>query len=266
MRKVYAIAVAICTVVLAGCNSQEPHSENTTTTEVTTEATTEATTETTSMEESSENASKDIVTEEGEAGYRDPEIARIYREVLKSERPFISVEEGNKETYLEDYNYYRGSNIEYLEKKTFSFRDINDDGNYEIIVDTGPVDCYNGDIEILILYCEDGQVYGYRLPSWMKVTGDNIILWYSIDYPGVNVSPYYVEPIEIKIEDKELKYKYIFKEKGSEEEQWLRDKGILTEENIVRYVGDEYEKYRHPKRKRRYGYSLTPENIDTYVR
>ena len=205
------------------------------------------------------------VTEGISTRYKDPEIAKIYREVLKSERTFVSVAEGNRDVLIDNYNFYRGSNVECLIKPIFSFIDINDDDNFEVVVQVTTEENYPDGKELLILYCEGEVVYGYRIPEGINVYGDNVFRWNSLNYVG-NYQSYYTGYGRIDIEEKELMLTYVFEEKGSDEEKWLRDNNIITAYQSVEYVGDEYSKYENPTRKREYGHELNENNIEQYVR
>ena len=254
MKKICIALAMICILSLVGCNSDKTDTESITMAQIAT------------TEEIGEEVTIETVISDEYIEYRDPDIAQIYKEVLQNNRSFVSVVEGGREIYLKDYNYYKGAYVDSLFISGFSFIDIDSDDNYEVVVDLTLPLSDSSEQEKLILYYEDEKVYGYYLPQWLAVTGDNMLDWISIDYPGVGISTYYIIPIEVRVENKELKYTYIFKEEGDEDEQWLRDKGVLTENDAVRYVGEEYEKYEYPKRTREYGYELRPENIDKYLK
>lgn len=270
MKKVNIILVAICIFILNACNSNNQNNENAVTEKTNSteqiSTTIDTTVETTITDDTSESVTTENLLDLDYMEYKDPKIAQIYREVLKSERSFISVVEGNKETTLDNYNYFHGGYDYKTRTFGFSFMDINKDGNFEVVVSFVIAESDATDKEGMILYYEDEKVYGYPLADWIVSSGDNVLWLISIDCPGADITPYYIIPIELRIEDKELKYTYIFKEKGDEDEQWLRDRGMLTDNDDVSYVGDGYDKYKSPEQTRNDGHELKPENIDKYLR
>lgn len=210
--------------------------------------------------------SSEIDNVDKDSKYTNEEISQIYREVLKSERSFISVEEGNKDILLKDYNYYQGTYEENLLKIMFGFKDINDDGNSEVIVSLTTSENYPGNYEKLILYYEDGEVYGYRLPDWIHFDGDKVLGWIEVIWEGSKSVGVYEGQILVEIKDKRLNLTYIFEQEGSEEEKWLIENNRIKDEDKIIYMGDEYDAYISPSNKYEERYEFNDINIERHVR
>ena len=234
---------------MVGCKKQEENVDTNSellSTETTTIVDTEVDTEEDAMEE-----------------YADKEIAKIYREVLKSERPFISVNEGGKETLLNEFNYYDGEYVENVLKTVFCLQDIDDDGNYEIEVCISTEEEYPLAAALLLVYRE-GVVYGYNLPKWIVIRHNNSIGWSNIRINEEN-DPNYGGYGEIYIENNELKYRFIFEQPASAEEIWMVEHGYIQKDDII-YVGDDYEKYDDLIKDRRFGHTLVDSAVDKYIK
>lgn len=261
MLKIYVIIVMVASLMLAGCSSIG-NNDNDKSTVPTVEN--NSVSETTIQNEDTSSLLIDNV--DGDLKYTNAEISQMYKEVLKSERSFISVEEGNKEVLLKDYNYYYGTYVENLLKIMFGFKDINDDGNFEVIVLLTTSENYPGNYETLILYYEDGEVYGYRLPDWIYFVGDKVLSWIEVIWDGSKSVGVYEGRILVKIKDKRLNLTYIFEEEGSEEEKWLIENDRIKDEDEIIYMGDEYDAYMNPTDKYVERYEFNDNNIEKYVR
>lgn len=208
-------------------------------------------------------------------GAKDSDIAKAYREVLKSERSFISVDEDNEITYLKEFDYIAGIDCTSTDVSEIEVADIGDDGNYEVVLKIRgkkryPKDEHDDSERVLeILSYEDGVVYGYQLPTWMYVIGDSVVSWNNTDMPGYEVGDTFMEGYAIiKIEKRELIYTYFFEKEGSKEEEWLRKSGVISDKDNVIYVGKDYHKYIYSGYK--YNVSISgrteEEDIDKYIR
>lgn len=202
-------------------------------------------------------------TEDATEEYADKEIAKIYREVLKSERTFISVNEGGKETLLSDFSYYDGEYVESVLKTAFCLQDIDNDGNYEIEVHISTEKEYPLATTLLLAY-RDGEVYGYSLPKWIVIRYDNIIGWSNIRVNEPD-EPSYVGYGEICIENHELKYRFLFEQRGSDEEIWMVERGYIQKENIV-YVEMGYEDSLCFNENMKSSHALVDSAVDKYVK
>lgn len=87
-------------------------------------------------------------------------VLEEYWQVLKSMKPFKSTDENGKETYLNQFKYFAGSELDkpYLATQ-FAIVDMDGDGTMEVVVelDTG----FDGAFEVL--HFMDNEVYGYNV-------------------------------------------------------------------------------------------------------
>ena len=261
MMRFYVIIILVASLMLVGCSSTENNDDDKSTAPT---VESNRVSETTLQNEDTSSLLIDNV--DGDSKYTNAEISQMYKEVLKSERSFISVEEGNKGVLLKDYNYYHGTYVENLLKIMFGFKDINDDGNFEVIVLLTTSENYPGNYEILILYYEDGEVYGYRLPDWVYFAGDKVLGWSEVIWDGSKSVGVYEGRILVEIKDKRLNLTYIFEQEGSEEEKWLIENERIKDEDKIIYMGDEYDTYIDPTDKYVERYEFNDNNIERYVR
>lgn len=261
MMKIYVIIVMVASLMLAGCSSIG-NNDNDKSTVPTVEN--NSVSETTIQNE--DTSSLLIDNDIRDSKYTNAEIPQIYKEVLKSERSFISVEEGNKDVLLKDYNYYHGIYVENLLKIMFGFKDINEDGNFEVIVLLTTPEHYPGNYEKLILYYEDGEVYGYHLPDWVYFAGDEVLGWSEVLWEDSKSVGVYEGRILVEIKDKRLNLTYIFEQEGSEEEKWLIENERIKDEDKIMYMGDKYSSYIYPSDKYEERYEFNDINIERNVR
>jgi len=186
-------------------------------------------------------AEKENQTEEIIPLYKDGDVAKAYREVLKSERSFVSTNENNKVTYLDEFDYVEGVNVDELQEIAFRPIDINGDGNCEIIVYLKVMNDITW-IEPQILYYENGIVYSYQLPEWMSIVSDNIVAWDNNGIREKGEAPF-SGYARISIENKILVYTYVFEESGTDDEEWLLESGWINEPDSIEYVGDSLDDY-----------------------
>ena len=207
MRKIICGIVLLNVLFLMGCNNgdidtQQSDAGCATESEIETE------------DSSSEDMEKPLVIK-----YADSNVAKAYREVLKSEKPFISVDQGYAEVLLEDYNLYKGEEVEELWKHQFNLIDVDGDSNYEIAVEiTIPKDDPLKD-ELLLVYHE-GRVYGYNLPPGIYTRGGNVLGWIN-DFDNGWSDECYRGYASIAIENQKLKLTYYFQKPHTLEEKWL---------------------------------------------
>ena len=97
MKRFYGIIIMVASLMLVGCSSIG-NNDNDKSTAATIES--NNINQTTLQNEDTSSLLIDNVN--GDSKYTNAEISQMYKEVLKSERSFISVEEGNKEVLLKD--------------------------------------------------------------------------------------------------------------------------------------------------------------------
>ena len=126
MRKIRFI-LFIAVLFLVGCNSSQNRETPDKTTDYQQTTKLETTTETTTPVETT--------TEEPTTPVPEPtEAALAIRAVLKNERPYIDVNNGYKETYKKDLNYYLGKTDLNLSWENFIMFDADNDGQREVMV------------------------------------------------------------------------------------------------------------------------------------
>lgn len=198
--------------------------------------------------------------------YKDSQIASVYRDVLNNELQFYSTDE-QEWTYLNEFDYYDGEQGQEVDPLKFRLVDVNGDVNFEIqIVVTTPEE-YPG-MRAELLYYEDGNVYGYMLPRWISggVRRDNIVEWDSF---WLGKEPHnfgYSGLLKVSIENLELHYTFLFRESGSEEEEWLKANCSLIKNLSIEYVGDKYDEYEGLILDTNEYAEYTKENIEKYIR
>lgn len=108
--------------------------------------------------EDGQNLSVDEENQENTSSEND--TREILEQVLVGKRNFRNADDGQKESYLNSFQYFNGAEIEQpLNLMEYAFVDMDQDGQEEAIVllDAG----YDGAYEIL--HCYEGEVYGYQL-------------------------------------------------------------------------------------------------------
>lgn len=198
--------------------------------------------------------------------YKDSQIASVYRDVLNNKLQFYSTDE-QEWTYLSEFDYYDGEQGQDVSPLKFRLVDINGDGNFEIQIVVTTSDEYPG-MRAELLYYEDGNIYGYMLPRWISggVRRDKIVEWNSVWLEKADENLGYNGLMKISIENLELHYTFLFKESGSEEEEWLRANSSLIENFSIEYVGDKYDEYEDLILNTNEYAEYNEENIDKYIR
>lgn len=121
-------------------------------------------------------------------------------------------------------------------------------------------------IELLRYY--NGYVYGYNINSYIYIgRNGGYILW---------CGPYILEDDYIcyngmgKLEfvDDKLICNYVFEYDDTEAEKWLRESGMVNENDKIIYDKEEYEiiNEKYITLDNFFTHGLSDENIDTYVR
>ena len=104
-----------------------------------------------------------------------------------------------------------------------------------------PVQGKNGIAKELLFY-EDGVVYGIQLQEWIDLLGDRLVGWDNAGHPNRGEdTPYYSGYARIRFQGRKLVYTYLFEKAGSPEEEWLRNSGMLGEQDNIEYLGEESE-------------------------
>ncbi len=126
--KKYIYILFITMILLVGCKEDTRNS--------TTKTTTKASKQTTKLETTIESATTEkTTTEEPTTPVPEPtEAALAIRAVLRNERPYIDVNNGYKETYKKDLNYYLGKTDLNLSWENFVMFDADNDGQREVMV------------------------------------------------------------------------------------------------------------------------------------
>ncbi|MBE5926505.1 MAG: hypothetical protein E7270_06040 [Lachnospiraceae bacterium] len=258
MRKL--VCLLMLSTFLIGCSNSQEKENNAS-------KINESTSTTVSQEsESLDDFENETEQEEVILTYKDEEVAKAYREVLKSERSFVSTDENNEVTYMNEFDYFRGEQDKDIQEIGFELMDINGDGNYEVSVNVISREEDGREIENELLYYVDDIVYGYQLPEWMYFWKNNVVHW---DAPYVYEYKYldYSGCAEINIKGTEVVFTYVFEKPGSEDEIWLRESGLIRDEDSIKYVGEEYEKY--TQNASDYHYSIADGNgyreVDKYI-
>ena len=208
----------------------------------------------------------ELGTHEHRIAYKDASIASVYRDVLNNELQFYSTDE-QEWTYMNEFDYYDGEQGQEVDPLKFWLVDIDSDGNSEIqMVVTTPEE-YPG-MGVELLYYEDDKIYGYMLPKWISggVLCENIAMWDSFWLETAEKRFSYGGIVKISIKNLKLHYTFLFREKGSEEEEWLRDNSSLIENLSIEYVGDMYDEYERVIYTSDEFAEFTKENIDKYIR
>ena len=264
MRKIRFI-LFIVVVFLVGCNS----SQNKETPDKTTDYQ-----QTTTLKTTTENTTPvETTTEEPTTSVPEPtEAALAIRAVLKNERPYIDVNNGYKETYKNDLNYYLGKTDVNIRWDNFAMFDVDNDGQREVRVIIRNLRKYGNYINLedrtrLILKYYQGQVYGYQCSQIMELGRNDYFIWDSASYQYMEGEEKYSGGGKIEFKNEKIKYIYYVREENEEEIKWLEnlipgaDVEVVVDKEMCEYAEKECEKYSE------YGVwdISTKANIDKYI-
>ena len=264
MRKIRFI-LFIAVVFLVGCNS----SQNKETPDKTTDYQ-----QTTTLKTTTENTTPvETTTEEPTTTVPEPtEAALAIRAVLKNERPYIDVNNGYKETYKKDLNYYLGKTDLNLSWENFVMFDADNDGQREVMVIVRNLRLIGNHTNLedrlyLILRYYQGQVYGYQSSQIMYFGNNNYFGWNSRHYKYMEDDEEYSGGGKIEFNGDKIKYIYYIKEENKKERKWLEslipgaDVEIIVDKKMCEYAekeGEEGCKYE-------VGDAGVVEDIDAYI-
>ncbi len=241
MRKIRFI-LFIAVVFLVGCNS----SQNKETPDKTTDYQQTTKLETTTPVETT--------TEEPTTTIPEPtEAALAIRAVLKNERPYIDVNNGYKETYKKDLNYYLGKTDLNLSWENFNMFDADNDGQREVMVIVRNLRLIGNHTNLedrlyLILRYYQGQVYGYQSSQIMYFGNNDYFSWDSRYYEYMEDDEKYSGGGKIEFKEDKIKYIYYIREENEKERKWLEslipgaDVEIIVDEEMCEYAKKECEK------------------------
>jgi hypothetical protein len=264
MRKIRFI-LFIAVLFLVGCNSSQNRETPDKTTDYQQTTKLETTTETTTPVETT--------TEEPTTPVPEPtEAALAIRAVLKNERPYIDVNNGYKETYKKDLNYYLGKTDLNLSWENFVMFDADNDGQREVMVIVRNLRLIGNHTNLedrlyLILRYYQGQVYGYQSSQIMYFGNNNYFGWNSRHYEYMEDDEEYSGGGKIEFNGDKIKYIYYMKEKNEKERKWLEslipgaDVEIIVDKKMCEYAekeGEEGCKYE-------VGDARCIEDIDAYI-
>ena len=264
MRKIRFI-LFIAVLFLVGCNSSQNRETPDKTTDYQQTTTLKTTTETTTPVETT--------TEEPTTPIPEPtEAALAIRAVLRNERPYIDVNNGYKETYKNDLNYYLGKIDVNIRWDNFAMFDVDSDGQREVRVIIRNLRKYGNHINLedrtrlILKYCQ-GQVYGYQCSQIMELGRNDYFIWDSASYQYMEGEEKYSGGGKIEFKNEKIKYIYYVREENEQERKWLEnlipgvDVEVLVDKEMCEYAEKECEKYSE------YGvWGIgTKENIDKYI-
>ena len=260
MRK-FRFILFIAVLFLVGCNS----SQNKETPDKTTDYQQTTTHETTTPVETT--------TEEPTTSVPEPtEAALAIRAVLKDECPYIDVNNGYKETYKNDLNYYLGKINVNIGWDNFSMFDIDNDGQREVRVIIRNLRRYGNHINLedrtrLIFRYYQGQVYGYQCSQIMGFGDNDYFTWDSQYYEYMEDDEEYSGGGKIEFNGDKIKYIYYIKEENEKERKWLES--LIPGAEIEIVVDKEMCEYAEKERKKRGKYAVGDsrviEDIDAYI-
>ncbi len=242
MRKIRFI-LFIAVLFLVGCNSSQNRETPDKTTDYRQTTKLETTTETTTPVETT--------TEEPTTQVPEPtEAALAIRTVLKNERPYIDVNNGYKETYKKDLNYYLGKTDLNLSWENFVMFDADNDGQREVMVIVRNLRLIGNHTNLedrlyLILRYYQGQVYGYQSSQIMYFGNNNYFGWNSRHYEYMEDDEEYSGGGKIEFNGDKIKYIYYMKEKNEKERKWLEslipgaDVEIIVDKEMCEYAEKE---------------------------
>ena len=264
MKKImYLFLIAI--LVLVGCVNNTNVDETQSTKEAKQTSRIETTVENTTAVET--------ITEEPTTPVPEPtESALAIRAVLKNESPYIDVNNGYKETYKNDLNYYLGKIDVNIRWDNFAMFDVDSDGQREVRVIIRNLRKYGNHINLedrtrLILKYYQGQVYGYQCSQIMELGRNNYFIWDSASYQYMEGEEKYSGGGKIEFKNEKIKYIYYVREENEKERKWLKnlipgaDVEVVVDKEMCEYAEKECEKYSE------YGvWDIgTKENIDKYI-
>ena len=259
--KKYIYILFITMILLVGCKENTQNS--------TTQTTTKASKQTTKLE----TTTKNISTEETTTNTPEPtEEALAIRAVLKNERPYIDVNNGYKETYREDLNYYLGKNGVNIGWDNFTMFDVDNDGKREVRVIIRNLRKYGNHINLedrtrLILRYYQGQVYGYQCSQIMGFGNSNYFVWNSKYYQYMEGDENYSGGGKIEFKGDKIKYIYYIREENEREREWLEglipgaEVEIIVDSQMCDYAESKCEKISDYE----IGYSNIEDEIDKYI-
>ena len=246
MRKIRFI-LFIAVLFLVGCNS----SQNKETPDKTTDYQ-----QTTTVKTTTENATtEETTTEEPTTPVPEPtEAALAIRAVLKNECSYIDVNNGYKETYKNDLNYYLGKTDVNIRWDNFAMFDVDNDGQREVRVIIRNLRKYGNHINLedrtrLILKYYQGQVYGYQCSQIMELGRNDYFIWDSASYQYMEGEEKYSGGGKIEFKNEKIKYIYYVREENEKERKWLEnlipgaDVEVVVDKEMCEYAEKECEKY-----------------------
>jgi hypothetical protein len=264
MKKImYLFLIAI--LVLVGCvnNTNVDETQSTKETKQTSEI--QTTTESATTEKTT--------TEEPTTPVPEPtEAALAIRAVLKNERPYIDVNNGYKETYKKDLNYYLGKTDLNLIWDNFNMFDADNDGQREVMVIVRNLRLIGNHTNLedrlyLILRYYQGQVYGYQSSQIMYFGNNDYFSWDSRYYKYMEADEKYSGGGRIEFKGDKIKYIYYIREENEKERKWLEslipgaDVEIIVDKKMCEYAEKECEE----GCKYEVGDARFIEDIDAYI-
>ena len=245
MRKIRFI-LFIAVLFLVGCNS----SQNRKTPDKTTDYQ-----QTTKLETTTENTTPvETTTEETTTPVPEPtEAALAIRAVLKNECPYIDVNNGYKETYKNDLDYYLGKTDINIRWDNFEMFNADNDGQRDVKVIVRNLRRYGNHINLddrlyLILRYYQGQVYGYQCSQIMYFGNNNYFGWDSLYCDYMEDDEEYRGGGRIEFKGDKIKYIYYIREENEKERKWLEslipgaDVEIIVDKEMCEYAEKEGEK------------------------
>ena len=264
--KKYIYILFITMILLVGCKEDTRNS--------TTQTTTKASKQTTKLETSTENATtEETTTEEPTTTIPEPtEAALAIRAVLKNERPYIDVNNGYKETYKNDLNYYLGKTDVNIRWDNFAIFTVDNDGQREARVIIRNLRKYGNHINLedrlyLILRYYQGQVYGYQCSQIMGFGDNDYFVWDSKYYEYMEEDEEYSGGGKIEFKEDKIKYIYYVREENEKERKWLE--GLIPGAEVEIIVDKEMCEYAEKECVKRSKYvggdARKIEDIDAYI-
>ena len=264
MKKIFYLFF-ITILVLIGCKNNTNVSET---------QQTKDSKQTTKLETTIESATTEkTTTEEPTTTIPEPtEAALAIRAVLKNECPYIDVNNGYKETYKKDLNYYLGKTDLNLSWENFVMFDADNDGQREVMVIVRNLRLIGNHTNLedrlyLILRYYQGQVYGYQSSQIMYFGNNNYFGWNSRHYEYMEDGEEYSGGGKIEFNGDKIKYIYYMKEKNEKERKWLEslipgaDVEIIVDKEMCEYAEKECEE----RCKYKVGDAGVIEDIDAYI-
>ena len=245
--KKYIYILFITMILLVGCKEDTRNS--------TTQTTTKTSKQTTKLETTIENATPvETTTEETTTPVPEPtEAALAIRAVLKNECPYIDVNNGYKETYKNDLDYYLGKTDINIRWDNFEMFNADNDGQRDVKVIVRNLRRYGNHINLddrlyLILRYYQGQVYGYQCSQIMYFGNNNYFGWDSLYCDYMEDDEEYRGGGRIEFKGDKIKYIYYIREENEKERKWLEslipgaDVEIIVDKEMCEYAEKEGEK------------------------